>query len=1252
MQLRTRVTVLDTCVPASELTDPQTTSGLLDIGASCSMFASKSFFGTDYTPLKPGSVRIRVAESGRYIQAAGIGTASPLILNSVYGKHIIADIPNSLHVPDLERPLINFPDMHDTGAITLRPDHYSVHLPEHTIVLHRQLGETTLPIRIRPAAARHPRKPARTNHPVSTSQNSPFTAHNPHPGLPSALDTPLTSMSAAHDQGALRILAAARAGQPGASQHKALIRATATNGYIPKAIPTTRATADLLGKLLKSSFPTRTHIIHAHGLIIGIDTSGPHLAAHDPLSGGRLVRFFLVVIDEGSGYKWSYCMAKKSEAAGLLRRHFLRHGVPKAIRSDNALELTKSDMDRLRAEFAIDQWTTCVYTSQQNGHAERAIRSILEKASTIAAHSNIDPEFGWPLLVFMATIILNLLPQVAKPGSPTPYELRFARPWNYALDRIPGARAFVHMRNTHKFSLHAMAGIYLGRAEPLFLKPGYVVLLPASGTIVVSASVYVQENAFPIYNASTYRTSQSEDLIPINIATTPASRVDALAPPAPPNTVPISYPSEEALEDESENQPSLSATPTHRPPPPLTPRTLIRNTAATNPMQPTPRTLIRNATHLTPEQQSHAIPRGTPITTKGPIDFPPESELLVPAPDDGPISSIATPSEPNPSAPGSGPSSPKANTPPEQNPSAPGSGPSSPIPATPEPPAHLLATTQYALASELCTNPTVRPRPGEVSAPNPDPPVAPRTVAEALASPQREEWLGAMRREIRSLRELAVIHEVQRREPDEIILNSVWVFKIKSNGVYRARLAACGNRTGRMPVAEVFSPTVQTQTIFTVLAAASIFRAKLKSFDVSTAFMLGSMDGRSNKYVLRLPRGYEKMKAETTYLRLLGSMNGLREASQIFDNLFRDILTKIGFAATAADPSLFVKFFLDKGFCLVPLHVDDGACAYTCSDAHFKQFCDELTAALDGRIKWSDADDYLAMDISQSSDRSKVTVSMETYIRTALADVDADDSMRVFDTPAPVDILRKMNSDTSQPLDADGRKYYMKLVGTAGYIRKVRCDIDYAITLVASRLQAPTELDMENVKRIFGYLKSCPTLGRTYNGDPTIRGFSDADFGNTADGRSYSGVLVMMGGSAVAARTRRQTTVTTATADSELLALASLVRSIEETLMLLSNIQVKVTLPIELYCDNSATVLAGTTYTSRKSRHLANHAAYVREHTMIDGDVRVNLIGTAENPADFFTKALPRDPYLRFRSMIMEGKSFEPTPIGPKLTPK
>ncbi|KAJ1636163.1 hypothetical protein T492DRAFT_409871 [Pavlovales sp. CCMP2436] len=45
----------------------------------------------------------------------------------------------------------NLQDLHQAGAIEPRQVHFSIRLPEATLVLHRQIGETTLPIKLRAA---------------------------------------------------------------------------------------------------------------------------------------------------------------------------------------------------------------------------------------------------------------------------------------------------------------------------------------------------------------------------------------------------------------------------------------------------------------------------------------------------------------------------------------------------------------------------------------------------------------------------------------------------------------------------------------------------------------------------------------------------------------------------------------------------------------------------------------------------------------------------------------------------------------------------------------------------------------------------------------------------------------------------------------------------------------------------------------------------------------------------------------------
>lgn len=421
-------------------------------------------------------------------------------------------------------------------------------------------------------------------------------------------------------------------------------------------------------------------------------------------------------------------------------------------------------------------------------------------------------------------------------------------------------------------------------------------------------------------------------------------------------------------------------------------------------------------------------------------------------------------------------------------------------------------------------------------------PLIPSSMKAALNGPDAVRWQAAVNAEIANLRDLGVFVEITRADEDVIILNSVWVFKITPNGVYKARLAACGYGAGRMPVAEVFAPTVSTKTLLVLLALSTIYRAKLASFDVVSAFMHGKMDGRSNKYAIRLPTGYIKDDPNARFLRLLGSINGLKEASQIWSDLLTSHLISLGFAPTAADQCLFIRHHPGSLFIIISTHVDDGLIAYTVSDDEFGEFCDNLSSILEGRIKWGSADKYLAMDISQSADRSSITLSMESYLRSTFATLSCESSLHAFDTPAAVDILRRLRNDESEKLSAGDKQEYLKLVGILNYVRKARPDIEYAVSIVASRVSAPTSFCMDCVLRILGYLKCTIKLGRTFTGEASLLCLTDADFGNDTEGFAYSGNLVLLGGSSIISSTKKQSVSTTATADSELISLGSIVR--------------------------------------------------------------------------------------------------------------
>ena len=58
----------------------------------------------------------------------------------------------------------------------------------------------------------------------------------------------------------------------------------------------------------------------------------------------------------------------------------------------------------------------------------------------------------------------------------------------------------------------------------------------------------------------------------------------------------------------------------------------------------------------------------------------------------------------------------------------------------------------------------------------------------------------------------------------------------------------------------------------------------------------------------------------------------------------------------------------------------------------------------------------------------------------------------------------------------------------------------------------------------------------------------------------------------------------------------------------------------------------------QRTKHIDVRYHFVRER-IHRGSVRVDYVPTSDNVADIFTKALPREPFIKFRGMLIVSKS-------------
>ena len=123
----------------------------------------------------------------------------------------------------------------------------------------------------------------------------------------------------------------------------------------------------------------------------------------------------------------------------------------------------------------------------------------------------------------------------------------------------------------------------------------------------------------------------------------------------------------------------------------------------------------------------------------------------------------------------------------------------------------------------------------------------PKTFQQAWYHPdeyQRKMWREAIRKEYRDM----IKHNVWRRTSKRQIpsnrrcIKCKWVFKIKRNGVFRARLVACGySQIPGVDFSESYSPVANDITIRLLLVAMILFGLSAKIVDVETAFLYGEL---------------------------------------------------------------------------------------------------------------------------------------------------------------------------------------------------------------------------------------------------------------------------------------------------------------------------------------------------------------------------------------------------------------------------
>ena len=547
----------------------------------------------------------------------------------------------------------------------------------------------------------------------------------------------------------------------------------------------------------------------------------------------------------------------------------------------------------------------------------------------------------------------------------------------------------------------------------------------------------------------------------------------------------------------------------------------------------------------------------------------------------------------------------------------------------------------------------------------------PKTVEEARrldAENGNTFWWDAIVKEMKNVRPA---FEVWEKSADDIPpgfqqIKCHLVFDVKMGENFRrkARFVAGGHTTEVPESLITYSSVVSRDSVRIALTIAALNGLQVMACDIQNAYL--TADCREKIWTVAGPEfGSE---AGTIFL-VKKALYGLKSAGAAFRSLLADNLMDMGYRPTKADPDVWLRpATKPDGFQyyeMVLCYVDD--ILSMSHDPHATLIALTSTFKLkDDKIE--EPEMYLGARLGKM-DVDGVqcwTMSAEQYVTASVKNVEeslAKKGLRLPSkcyTPLATDYHPEL--EATPELKSDGIQTYQEYVGMLRWAVELgRVDILLETSLMSTYLAMPREGHLQQIYRIFGYLKLHPKRKIAFDpkhpkisermfvqhdwhdfyrdvkeaipGDmPVPRGnpmsthcFVDASHGSDkSTRRSQTGILIFCNRAPIIWFSKRQNTVETSTFGSEFQAMKNAVELVEAMRYKLRMFGVPIDGATNVFCDNEA-VYKNTSLPESTLKKKHHAIAYHRCREAVAAEtVRVAKEGTVTNLSDLFTKLLPQ----------------------------